>query len=366
MNTSNPDPAGILDGLDIDLVVKVLSRTVFSPFFVFFIPIFFYANGAHLDMPLIWGSALYWLAISLFWLIKRGSVLYRNQGNFYTPPRFDWGNQIVLITGGASGIGELLANTLAVRNVPVVVLDIKPIQTENYNIKYYQCDVSKWSEIERVAKQVQEEVGNPTVLVNNAGVVQGKLILDLSPRDIEQTFGVNLCSHFWTLKAFLPAMIKAGSGHVITMSSIMGYAGIVRMSDYNASKAALINLNETLRYELDNVYNAPGVRTTLVCPGHVLTPLFQHVKMAPSVFRKFVLPDVAPVTVVKKVIQALDDQHSLYILVPFYANLMPFLQILPSFVRDFLSWFTDAHHSMDHFRKVTGLRDDEDVSQNVK
>lgn len=134
MDTSSPDPAGIFDMLDIDLVVKVLSRTVFSasstivlvvpfltsdkgPFFVFFIPIFFYANGAHLDMPLIWGSALYWLAISLFCacptqragllidlftgLIKRGSVLYRNQGGFYAPPRFDWGNQIVLITGGA-------------------------------------------------------------------------------------------------------------------------------------------------------------------------------------------------------------------------------------------------------------------------
>ncbi|KAG2038744.1 hypothetical protein BDR03DRAFT_1009495 [Suillus americanus] len=68
---------------------------------------------------------------------------------------------------------EQLANTLAVRNVTVVVLDIKPIVTENYNIAYYQCDVSKWEEVEAASKKVIEEIGQPTMLVNNAGVVQG-------------------------------------------------------------------------------------------------------------------------------------------------------------------------------------------------
>jgi NAD(P)-dependent dehydrogenase (short-subunit alcohol dehydrogenase family) len=143
------------------------------------------------------------------------------------------------------------------------------------------------------------------VLVNNAGVVQGKLLLDLSPEDVRQyvsrffyisklsihphfrTFGVNALAHFWTLKAFLPEMIKNKSGHVVScarssllsifLTSRLGHCRFSRRScrnstdefviythetfssltemavaDYNASKAAIISLHESLRYELDN------------------------------------------------------------------------------------------------------------------
>ena len=103
--------------------------------------------------------------------------MYRNQGSlFYRPPPLDWSDQIVVVTGGASGVGELLANTLAVRNISVVVLDVKPIVTENSaflsnvflvailtyphpgNISYYKCDVSKWEEIKAVSEKIVNEV----------------------------------------------------------------------------------------------------------------------------------------------------------------------------------------------------------------
>jgi NAD(P)-dependent dehydrogenase (short-subunit alcohol dehydrogenase family) len=150
------------------------------------------------------------------------------------------------------------------------------------------------------------QVGHPTIIVNNAGVVQGKLILDLTPEDVKQyaprffillswalkrsrnrTFAVNTLAHFWTLKAFLPAMIQANSGHIVsvyshcsdkihrtvckvTVASVLGVLGCAQMSewtisflvktpfntssfvaDYCASKAALVSLNQSLRYELD-------------------------------------------------------------------------------------------------------------------
>jgi NAD(P)-dependent dehydrogenase (short-subunit alcohol dehydrogenase family) len=139
-------------------------------------------------------------------LIKWYSRLYRNQGSlFFRPPPLEWSEQIVIITGGASGIGELLANTLAVRSVTVVVLDINPIVTENCefspfpvsvqsslpqftdNIAYYKCDVSKWEEVEAVSKKVIEEIGEPTILVNNAGVAQGKPLVNLSQADVQQS-----------------------------------------------------------------------------------------------------------------------------------------------------------------------------------
>ena len=357
----------VFDNLDLDLVATVFAHTAFSPFFIFFIPVFYYFNGVPADSPVVVGFSAYWVAISSFWFLRWYSRIYRNQGSLlFGPGRFDWGEQIVVVTGGSSGIGELLANTLAVRNVTVIVLDVNPIVTENYNINYYKCDVSKWEEVEAVAKQVREEIGDPTVLINNAGVVQGKLILDLAPADLNQTFGVNTLSHFYTLKAFLPAMLENKAGHIVTVSSVMGIVGSAQMTDYCASKAASIALNDALRYELDHRYSCPKIRTTLVCPGVVQTPMFQTVDLPRSWFWRFLFPVVQPITVVKRIIAALDEQHSQAIYLPFYANFAPFVNILPSFLRDFAQWFTTADYAMAKFVKVSGRRAEEGPAPQVQ
>jgi NAD(P)-dependent dehydrogenase (short-subunit alcohol dehydrogenase family) len=354
------DASPIFDSLDVDLVVKVLAHTAFSPFFTFFIPVFYVFQGAQLKDRIVVVSALYYVAVSVFWFAKWYSRLYRNQGSLlFGPGPLEWGEQIVVVTGGASGIGELLANTLAVRNVNVVVLDVNPIVTENYNVTYYKCDVSKWEEVEAISKQIVEEIGHPTVLVNNAGVVQGKLLLDLKPEDIKQTFDVNTLAHFWTLKAFLPEMLKQKSGHIITMSSIMGTVGAAQMTDYCASKAATVSLHESLRYELDHRYKCPKIRTTLVLPGHTQTPMFASARLPTSSFYKFFVPSVTPISVVKSVIQALDEQHSRTIFLPFFAHFTPYLQLLPSFARDFCQWVAGADYAMEHFVKVSGRRPEE-------
>jgi short-subunit dehydrogenase len=350
----------IFDAFDIDLVIKVLSNTAFSPFFTFFIPVFYVFQGLPWNHPTVIGFGIWSAACSLFWGIKWYSRLYRNQSSLlFGPPPLDWGEQIVVITGGASGVGELLANTLAVRNVPVVVLDVNPIQTDNYNIEYYKCDISKWEEVEAVAKRIVEDIGHPTILVNNAGVVQGKLLLDLTPDDIKQTFNVNTLAHYWTLKAFLPDMIKNNHGHIVTMSSVTGLIGACQVSDYSASKAALFSLHESLRYELDKRYNAPNVRTTLVVPGHINTPLFSQVSWPRSRLFRFLAPTLQPITVVKAVITALDETHSRTLFMPFYANFVALARLFPSFLRDLAQWLAAADTFMEGFVKVSGRRSDE-------
>ncbi|KAI9467084.1 retinal short-chain dehydrogenase/reductase [Lactarius psammicola] len=367
MDQSRDEPALVFDSLDIDLVVKVLSHTAFSPFFLSLVPIFLVFQGqkprGSLRLNIL---CLPRLGVTVLGFFKWYSRLYRNQGSLlFGPGAVDWGEQIVLITGGASGIGELLANTLAVRNVTVVVLDIKPIVTENYNITYYQCDVTKWEEVEAVAKKVIEEIGHPTVLVNNAGVVQGKLLLDLSPEDVKQTFGVNTLAHFWTLKAFLPDMIRNKSGHVVTVASVGGLVGMAQMTDYNASKAAIISLHESLRYELDKRYHAPQIRTSLIVPGHILTPLFSMVRLPRDWFFRFCFPSLEPVAVAKAIITVLDERHSRTVYLPFYANFTPLLSLLPSYLRDLAQWITGADHAMDGFVKVSGRREDEGPVPNL-
>ncbi|KIK04704.1 hypothetical protein K443DRAFT_675718 [Laccaria amethystina LaAM-08-1] len=347
----------VFDNLDVDLFVKVLANTAFSPFFVFFIPLFYVFQGLKVTHPVVLLWSAYYVAISVFWFVKWYSRLYRNQGSLLLGPgALDWGEQIVVITGGSSGVGELLANTLAVRNVYVVVLDVKPIITENYNIIYYKCDISKWEEVEAVAKKVFNEIGQPTILINNAGVVQGKLILDLAPENIEQTFGVNTLSHFWILKAFLPGLIDKKSGHIVTVSSVLGFTGCAQMSDYNASKAAAISLNRTLRWELDNRYRCPKIRTTLVCPAHINTSMFETITFPSSAIWNFFFPSVQPVTVVKRIIAALDEQHSQTIFLPFFANFTPYVDHLPSFLRDFVQWLSGADYAMSNFTKTPERR----------
>lgn len=351
----------VFDTFDFDLVVKVLANTAFSPFFTGMIPVFYYFHVGTLKNDTVVSSFYYFLFVSSFWFIRWCSRLHRNRESFlFRNPLLDWSEQIVVITGGASGVGELLANTLAVRNVTVVVLDVKPIVIENYNISYYRCDVSDWEQVEAVARIVTEEVGQPTILVNNAGVVQGKLLLDLEPKDVKHTFDVNTLASFWTLKAFLPGMIKEKRGHIVTISSVLGMLGVPQLSDYCASKAALISLHETLRYELDARYKCPGIRTTLVLPGHTQTSMFSTVTHPTSRLFQFFFPSLQPLDVVKKIIASLDNRCSETIYLPFYATLSPLSPLAPSFIRDLVQWVVGADYSMQGFKLRGGERASEE------
>ncbi|KAG6903406.1 hypothetical protein C0995_005429 [Termitomyces sp. Mi166 len=131
------------------------------------------------------------------------------------------------------------------------------------------------------------------------------------------------------------------------------------LADYCASKAAVTSLNESLRYELDVKYNCPQIRTSLITPGHILTPLFNTFYTPDTVFSNFFFPSVQPVAVVKRIIAVLDEQDSQYIRIPFYVNICPYLQHMPSFLRDLAQWAAYANNAMDHFSKVTGRRQDE-------
>jgi len=180
--------------------------------------------------------------------------------------------------------------------------------------------------------------------------------LDLDPKDIEQTFNVNTLATFWTLKAFLPGMIKEEKGHIVTVSSVLGMLGVPQLSDYCASKAALISLHETLRYELDARYKCPSIRTTLVLPGYMQTSMFSTVTHPTSRLYQFFFPSLQPLEVVKKIITSLDDQHSKTIYLPFYATFSPLSSLAPSFIRDLMQWIVGADYSMRRFKGDGGER----------
>lgn len=181
-----------------------------------------------------------------------------------------------MITGGAGGIGGEVVKLLAERGIKIVVLDVIPMTFQApSNVHYFKCDITSSAQIHAVAEQVRKSVGNPTVLILNAGVARGKSILDSTEKDVRFTFDVNTIAHYLLAKEYLPHLITRNHGMVVTVASLASYVTVPKMVDYGASKAAALSFHEGLSAELATLYAAPRVRTVVINQGYTKTALFQ-------------------------------------------------------------------------------------------
>lgn len=227
--------------------------------------------------------------------------------------------EIVLITGAGSGIGRLLAIKFASLGATVVVWDINQealnctvkVARENGagRVHSYVCDCSKRQDIYRVADQVKKEVGDVSILINNAGVVIGKRFLDSPDSLVEKTMEVNTMAHFWTYKAFIPAMIAANHGHLVSIASFAGLCGGSQLSDYCASKFAAVGFAESIDLEM-RALKKTGIKTTIVCPFAINTGMFDGVK---SNWPRL-LPVLDPEYVAERIISAIRQNQEMLIM----------------------------------------------------
>ncbi|KAJ5358226.1 hypothetical protein N7541_005384 [Penicillium brevicompactum] len=191
--------------------------------------------------------------------------------NWTTNSKWNAAEELVLLTGGTSGIGKQVMLDLSQAGVRVVILDInEPDFTLPANVSFYKANITNSADIAAVAATIRENHGDPTVLVNNAGVGHDGTILEEPESKIRQTFEVNTLSHFLMVKEFLPAMVKANHGHVITIASMASFVALGEMVDYCCSKASALAFHEGLRQELKYWYNAPNVRTSVIHPMWIL------------------------------------------------------------------------------------------------
>jgi all-trans-retinol dehydrogenase (NAD+) len=262
------------------------------------------------------------------------------------------GGKNILITGGACGIGRLMALKMGKEGGNMILWDINE---ENLNkvldelkastgreAKGYICDVSNRQMVYEVAEKVKEEVGPLDLLINNAGIVSGKSLLEIEDEKVERTFGVNTLSMFWTTKAFLPEMIKRNSGHLVTVASAAGWVGVARLTDYCSSKWAAVGFDESLRVELKKT--APGVKTTVVCPYYIDTGMFEGVKTRFS----FLLPILKEEKVADGVVKAIRRNRAQVFLPPL-VHIVPVLRFLPSGLFDTVANILGINASMDEF-----------------
>ncbi len=142
--------------------------------------------------------------------------------------------------------------------------------------------------------------------------------------DIEKSIMTNLLSHFYTLKTFIPAMLRSElGGTIVTVSSVLGEVGAAQLTDYSAAKAGLIALHKSLTAELRADH--PEIRTILVTPGQLSTPLFYGVQTPNA----FLAPVVEPVDVAKEIIKTIDSGKADHIAMPLYSRWMAWYNVLP-------------------------------------
>lgn len=247
----------------------------------------------------------------------------------------------VLITGGGSGIGRLMALGAARRGATHVVLwDLSAeaaaavaAEVEALGVKAstYAVDVSQKAAVAKAATQTLKGAGHIDVLVNNAGIVSGKTFLDLSEQDITQTFAVNTFALYWTIQAFLPHMLARDSGRLVTIASAAGLAGSATLTDYAASKYAAVGFMESLRAELRD--KASSVTALTVCPFYINTGMFDGVKSGSPL-----LPIQEAPVATDKILDAIESTKR-ELLLPGMVYSVRVFRLLPPAVFD---WIADA------------------------
>uniref|UniRef100_A0A183C387 Short-chain dehydrogenase/reductase 3 n=1 Tax=Globodera pallida TaxID=36090 RepID=A0A183C387_GLOPA len=242
-------------------------------------------------------------------------------------PRKSLKGQIVLITGSGSGIGRLMAIKFGKLGSKIVLWDVNErlnaetkMALDELDIESfaYTIDLSDREAIYAVAERVKQEVGDPDVLVNNAGIVSGRKLFDCPDELMEKTMAVNCTSMFFTVKAFLPAMIEQRRGHIVNVASLAGVAGINGLVDYCASKFGTVGFSEALRLELIEL--GVPITVTTVCTYYINTGMFDGVRSYSCLF-----PILNPDYVVQRIVHAvLIDADELFL--PWTANVVATLK----------------------------------------
>ncbi|XP_053458759.1 estradiol 17-beta-dehydrogenase 11 [Nycticebus coucang] len=192
--------------------------------------------------------------------------------------------EIVLITGAGHGLGRLTAYEFAKLKSKLVLWDINKHGIEETaaecrrlgaKVHTFVVDCSNRGGIYSAANKVKSEVGDVSILVNNAGVVYTSDLFATQDPQIEKTFEVNVLAHFWTTKAFLPAMMKSNHGHIVTVASAAGHTAVPFLLAYCSSKFAAVGFHSGLTVELAALERT-GIKTTCLCPNFINTGFIKN------------------------------------------------------------------------------------------
>ncbi len=186
--------------------------------------------------------------------------------------------KVAIVTGAAQGIGKEIATALAQEGSDLVVIDVNLEQAEKTaqelaalgrKTMALKVDVSKSTEVDEMVNKILDKFGKIDILVNNAGITRDNLLLRMKEEEWDLVISINLKGTFNCLKAVTRPMIKARSGKIVNIASIIGIAGNAGQANYAASKAGVIALTKSAAKELAS----RNVNVNAVAPGFIQTAM---------------------------------------------------------------------------------------------
>jgi 3-oxoacyl-[acyl-carrier protein] reductase len=191
---------------------------------------------------------------------------------------FTLNNEVALVTGASRGLGRAIALQLGRHGATVVgtatsesgaaAID-QALKDAGINGAGLALDVTKPEQIEQVLKAIGERFGDPTVLVNNAGITRDNLLMRMKDEDWEAIIDTNLTSVYRLSKACIRSMMKARHGRIINIASVVGTMGNAGQANYAAAKAGMLGFSKSLAREL----GSRGITVNAVAPGFIDTDM---------------------------------------------------------------------------------------------
>ena len=230
-------------------------------------------------------------------------------------------NKLAIITGGARGIGKQIALTFAKEGYNIAINyrteneDLKntkkEIEENNVKCFTFQGDVTNFKDCEQFVKQIVEEFGNIDVLVNNAGITRDTLLMRMKEEDFKQVIDTNLIGTFNVTKNVSSYMMKARSGRIINISSVVGISGNAGQTNYSASKAGIIGFTKSLAKEVAS----RNITVNAVAPGFIETQMTDVLKddIKEEIAKKIPLKRMGTPQDVANVVKFLASNESSYI-----------------------------------------------------
>lgn len=230
-------------------------------------------------------------------------------------------SKVALITGGTRGIGKEIAITLAKAGFDIALnyrsenddLTDTKNQIESCNVKCLpvQGDVSVFEDTERMAKEIVDNLGSIDVLVNNAGITKDTLLMRMKKEDFESVININLVGTFNMTKNVIPYMMKAKSGRIINLASVVGIVGNAGQANYAASKAGIIGFTKSLAKEV----GSRNILVNAVAPGFIQTAMTDVLKdeVKDEIAKNIPLKRMGETKDVANLVKFLSSEESSYI-----------------------------------------------------
>lgn len=183
--------------------------------------------------------------------------------------------KIAIVTGGAKGLGQAMAERFAAEGAKVIACDMMPLAYENENVEYYQLNVTDVAGIEALKAYVVEKYGKVDILVNNAGITRDGMTHKITDEMWDLVIAVNLKGVFNMTRAFGPMMYDNNYGSIINISSVVGVFGNIGQANYAATKAGVIGMTKTWAKEFGR--KGRNVRCNAIAPGYIMTDILKTV-----------------------------------------------------------------------------------------